>query len=116
MRMQIEKVLNGKVLILTVVEPRIDGRNGIAIKEAVGRTVEEGHRCILLDLAKVSFIDSTGLGALVSALKMVGRDGQFAVAGLTDAVGSLFKLTRMDKVFTSFHAVSDGVAALNAVD
>jgi anti-sigma B factor antagonist len=57
-------------------------------------------------------MDSTGLGALVSALKTGGPPRVVALAGAREAVATLFKLTRMDKVFRMFGTVTEAAAAL----
>jgi anti-sigma B factor antagonist len=60
----------------------------------------------------VRFIDSSGLGAIVSMLKLIGREGDLVLCGVTDPVMSLFKLTRMDRVFQMFPSEHDALAAL----
>jgi len=47
----------------------------------------------------VEFIDSSGLGALVACLKLAGSKGKFVLFGVRVKVASMFKLTRMDRVF-----------------
>ena len=73
---------------------------------------QPGHHVIVLDLAAVRFMDSSGLGAMVSTLKLLGRDGNLVVCGVTDPVMNLFKLTRMDRVFPMFPSESDALDAL----
>jgi anti-sigma B factor antagonist len=46
----------------------------------------------------VQFIDSSGLGALVSALKRIGRVGHLKVCGLNESLRSMFELTRLNRV------------------
>jgi len=55
---------------------------------------------VIVDLTMVEFIDSSGLGSLVSVLKQRGLSGEFMVCGATGAVADLFALTKMDRVFT----------------
>ena len=53
----------------------------------------------MLDLSGVDFVDSIGLGVIVSALKRVrGRGGDLVVAGAVPRVRSLFELTRLDEI------------------
>lgn len=54
---------------------------------------------VLLDLGKVQFIDSTGIGVFVSLLKMMGPGGRVAVTGANDSVRRLFHMTRLDTLF-----------------
>jgi anti-sigma B factor antagonist len=73
--------------------------------------VRRGVTRFVIDLSGVEFIDSTGLGALVAVLKVSGRGGM-VVAGAQDSVVTLFKLTRMDKVFRMFPSSKEAAAAL----
>jgi len=111
--MQLDETVEGSVLVLSVLNPRIDSKNGAEFKRTMTGVVARGHRRILADLVNVRFIDSTGLGALVSCLKLVGKDGEFALCGLNDTVSSLFKLTRMDRVFRAFPSRAEALAALS---
>jgi anti-sigma B factor antagonist len=54
---------------------------------------------VILDLSQVEFIDSSGLGAIVGVMKLLGPSRPLEVAALSDAVRKLFRLTRMDTVF-----------------
>ena len=86
----------------TVIVPtmqRLDAGVAPAFKQAVVQLIEGGDTQLVLDLHKVDFLDSSGLGAMVSILKALGNRGVVAVCNARGAVHSLFKLTRMDKVF-----------------
>jgi anti-sigma B factor antagonist len=93
----------GGVAVVAPTVRRLDASVAPAFKQQVVRLVEAGDRRLLLDLSGVDFLDSSGLGALVSILKALGGQGTMAVCGAKGAVLSLFKLTRMDKVF-AIHA------------
>lgn len=111
--MQLEESVLGDLLVLGVLEARIDVKNSGELKEAVGSRISEGQRRVLVDLHQVTYIDSTGLGALVSCLKLIGKEGEFALCGMNDAVTSLFKLTRMDRVFRLYTSRELALADLN---
>ena len=82
-------------------------------KAHLAEYMTNGNRSMVLDLAAVTFIDSSGLGALVSSLKSMGTDGDLVVSGARGAVASVFKLTRMDKVFRMYENNDIAVAALS---
>ncbi len=111
--MQMEETRFGNILVLSVRQGRIDTHTGADLKKSIADIVGRGDRRLVVDLSHVSFIDSTGLGAIVSSLKVVGRDGDLVVCGLNEAVATLFKLTRMDKVFRAYAGPAEAVAALN---
>ena len=67
----------------------------------------------MLDLGAVSFIDSSGLGALISSLKTIGSDGHLVISGACGTVATMFKLTRMDKILRVFGTTDEAVAALS---
>jgi anti-sigma B factor antagonist len=91
---------------------RLDASVAPAFKQAVVKAVEAGHTRLLLDLQGVDFLDSSGLGAMVSILKAVGSRGTVAVCSATGSVLSLFKLTRMDKVFTVYGSREDALGRM----
>ena len=74
--------------------------------------VGEGHTRVVLDLSRVDFVDSVGLGIIVSALKRVrARGGELVVAGAVPRVRALFELTRLDEIIELHDRVDDAVAA-----
>jgi anti-sigma B factor antagonist len=105
--MKIETQTVGRYLVARILDNRLGADGALAFKEAMTRLVEEGHTTFLLDFSEVEFIDSTGLGAILSLLKRIGRGGEIGVCGANDTVGSMFKLTRMDRVFSMYPSVSD---------
>ncbi|HZY20257.1 MAG TPA: STAS domain-containing protein [Ramlibacter sp.] len=92
---------------------RLDASVAPAFKQAVLQVLGEDRR-LVLDLSGVDFLDSSGLGALVSILKALGTQGSLAVCGATGSVLSLFKLTRMDKVFPICSDRSEALARVGA--
>jgi anti-sigma B factor antagonist len=100
------------VVVLRVGNSRIDAGSAAEFRSALGAVVDRGVTRFVLDLSSVDFVDSTGLGALVSALKAAGRSGAVVVAGAKDSVATLLRLTRMDKVFRTFPTPGEAAAAL----
>ena len=100
------------VSVLKVAGARIDAASAAAFRESLAAFVQRGVIRFVIDLSAVTFIDSTGLGALVSALKHAGPSGEVVVAGARESVATLFKLTRMDKVFRMFPTDVEAVAAM----
>jgi anti-sigma B factor antagonist len=109
--MQIEEIKVGGKVVLKILETRFGADKAASFKEHIARNIQAGNRRLVLDLTPVTFIDSSGLGAILAALKMIGKDGDVAVCGLTDPVASMFKLTRMDRVFTIHKTVGLATAA-----
>ena len=78
----------------------LDGVGANQLRREIGDLISGGIQTVLLDLQDVTFIDSSGLGALVAALKMVrSSGGKLFVCSINDQVKMLFELTSMDRVF-----------------
>ncbi len=90
---------------IKVVEPSgiLDGIRGNQLRREVGDIVNNGVDIVLIDMKDVKFIDSSGLGALVSAMQMVRNvNGKLFVCSVGDQVRMLFELTKMDRIFKTF--------------
>lgn len=103
----ITKTQNG-VLILTPDSNRIDAAGAIYLKDQFRVATDGTTGRVVMDLSAVDFMDSSGLGAVVSALKLL-KGRRLELAGLTPVVAKVFKLTRMDQVFTIHATLSDAI-------
>lgn len=67
---------------------------------------------LVVDLSRVTYIDSSGLAVLIEAMQNVnGYGGKFALAGLQEAVRPIFEIARLDQVFRIFPEVGAALAA-----
>ncbi|MDV3351233.1 anti-sigma factor antagonist [Leptolyngbyaceae cyanobacterium CCMR0082] len=90
---------------LKTLEPAgiLDGATTNELKLQVTDLLHEGIDIVLLDMNQVTFMNSTGIGAMVAMLKIVrARGKQIYLCGLTEQVKMLFELTKMDRVFKTF--------------
>jgi anti-anti-sigma factor len=72
-------------------------------RKKVNETLENGTKVLLIDCQDVSFIDSSGLGALVLAFKALrAANIRMAICSINEQVRILFELTGMDEVFEIF--------------
>jgi len=111
MRFQETKI--GSVLVAKILESRISADVAPSFKHHLVDYVAKGNQIIVLDMSDVTFIDSSGLGALIASLKAMGDNGELALCGARDTVASMFKLTRMNKVFRMFSSPEEAVSALS---
>lgn len=89
----------GGVLVIRVEGQLIVG-NRQSLKEMVQEAIDQGERRILIDFSRTGYIDSSGLGALVSISKKVREaGGELRLAGLNEDLRSLFELTKLDTLF-----------------
>lgn len=107
--MDLQTEIRGGALFVTVTEKRIDAAVAIQFKDKMREVAEDGPIRVVLDLCNVDFIDSSGLGAIVGTMKLLGKDRRFDLAGLTPDVDKVFHLTRMDTVFTIHKSAQSAV-------
>jgi len=109
--MEFETIQNGAITHLKMKQARLDAAQAIDFKEAVRAIADDGANFILLDMSSVEFMDSSGLGALVSVMKYMGAEKKIEITGLTPVVEKVFKLTRMDEVFRVHNSADDAYLA-----
>ena len=108
--MKIEDRQEGNVLVIRPEEQALDAYAATSFRERMAELIQQGHRHIVLDLAVVNFLDSTGLGAIVSSLKRLEGKGVFVICGACEMVMDVFRLTRMDRVFPIVPSVEEALA------
>lgn len=107
--MDLESSRHGPYQLIKVKAPRIDAAHAIAFKDTMRAMTAGGANHVVLDLRQVKFIDSSGLGAIVAAFKLMAPDRRLDLACLTPDVAKVFRLTRMDSIFaihTSLEALA----------
>lgn len=97
-------------LVVTVNEPRIDAAVAIQFKERMREETEGAENRVVLNLSQVDFIDSSGLGAIVAAMKQLGAEKRLDLSCLNENVDRVFRLTRMDTVFKIHETLEDALA------
>jgi anti-sigma B factor antagonist len=102
----------GDILVVRALERRLDAAGAILFKDRLRATVADPSARVVLDMSMIDFLDSSGLGALVSAMKLLGPERRLELAALTPAVERVFRLTRMDTVFAIHPGVADAVVAV----
>jgi len=110
-----EDKVTGEILTAKPLEKRIDASSSANFKGHMVDWINEGKRHIVLDLSEVDFIDSSGLVAIVSVLKMIGPESDLVICGMKESVMNLFRLTRMNRVFQIFSSAPEAVQALSAI-
>jgi len=100
----------GNCLVISVDEDRIDAAVAVEFKDEMRRLVEHSSDRVLLDLGPVDSIDSSGLGAIVAVMKMLGPDRKLELSSLSEKVKTVFRLTRMDAVMTIHETHGDAIS------
>jgi anti-sigma B factor antagonist len=95
--------MNGRITI---------GEGSVALRSAIRRLLEEGKKKILLNLAGVGYIDSSGIGELVSSYTAITKEevsGQLKLLNLTEKLESLLAITKLLTVFDVYENESDAL-------
>jgi len=101
---------SGDVYLVRVEGQLIVG-NRQELKSAVQEALDNGERKFLIDFTRTGYIDSSGLGALVSISKKVREQGgELRLCGLNEDLRSLFELTKLDTLFTITDSAEQALA------
>ena len=90
----------------------LDASNAAAFKEVIQPQLDN-HALAVVDMSSLKFVDSSGLGALLSCLRsMNNKEGQLKLIGLTKPVRALFELVRMHRIFSIYNTMDEALASL----
>jgi anti-anti-sigma factor len=109
----------GQTLVITLMERELNVTTAADVCYEIKELYlhEAGVRHIVLDLENIKFVDSAGLNCLVDLLATVKkRHGRVGMAAATAHVEVLFKLTRLELVFTIRRSVIDAIDAIEPKD
>ena len=88
------------------------GEGSVALRTAIRRLLEEGKKKILLNLAKVGYIDSSGIGELVSSYTAINKEsGQLKLLNLTQKLQDLLTITKLLTVFDVYESEEEALAS-----
>ena len=111
--MNISNQQHGNVDVVKLPQ-RLVMENAPAVRKDLLHLIDTGHQQLVLDLGEVTFVDSSGLSVLVSALKAANKNaGSVALLNLTNDVRALIELTRMHEVFQIFADEQAAIDQLN---
>lgn len=106
--MMLESQRLGEMIVIRVLDDRIDAAGAIQFKERMRELIADPSDRVVLDMSNVGFLDSSGLGAVVSVMKVLGPIRRLELSGLTPTVEKVFRLTRMDSVFIIHKSLPEG--------
>jgi len=107
--MNLETEHQGEIILIRVMDDRIDAASAIQFKERMREIVATPSTRVVLDMSNVGFLDSSGLGAVVAVMKALGPIRRLELSGLTATVEKVFRLTRMDTVFVIHKTLPEGL-------
>ena len=112
--LQIKERRVGDVTVLDLDgDLRMDGGSAL-FHSTMGRLLAQGHQNILLNLAGIAYVDSSGLGELISShITLKDNDGQLKLLHLTQRVRELMKITKLLTVFDIYESKSEALDSFN---
>jgi anti-sigma B factor antagonist len=96
-------------IVLTPRCARLDAASALGFRSEALPMVRNQSVCVI-DLGSVGFIDSSGLGSLVSLLKAMRPGAQVRLANCSSTVGQLLRMTRLDRIFRMYETVDAALA------
>ena len=114
--MQLEERNSGDVTIVTVTGDITLNKGGdVLLKDKIQSLVQQGRKKIVLDLGRVSYVDSAGLGQLVQVYATTKHHGgALKLVNLTKRLKDLLVVSKLLTVFDSFDTESEAVASFGA--
>jgi anti-sigma B factor antagonist len=102
----------GDVTILDMDGKVTIGEGSVALRAAIRRLIGEGKKKILLNLSGVGYVDSSGIGELVSSFTTVNKEGgQLKLLNLTQKIQDLLAITKLLTVFDTFENEGDALGS-----
>jgi anti-sigma B factor antagonist len=111
--MDINKRAKADITILDITG-EIDLYNAPEIKDIINKLIEEQKYNVIINLEKVSYIDSSGIGALISSLSNLKKyQGGLKIINVYASVRKVFELTKLTSFFEIFDSEDDAIASFN---
>ncbi len=109
------KLSSREVKDVVVLEPKgkiMGGPDATMLHDQLHDFIKQNKKKIIIDLAKVDWMNSTGLGILISGLTTLRNNkGELKLANVTDKIQSLLAITKLITVFESYDSVEEAVAS-----
>lgn len=113
--MKLTDRVQGDVAILEPAGKIMGGPDATLLHEKLHEHIDKGVKKVIIDLSKVDWVNSTGLGILISALTtMKNNGGELKLANVTEKIQSLLTITKLVTVFESHDSVDKAVGAFSA--
>ena len=114
--MNIKQNLKGDVMVLNLSGKIMGGPDYEKFQTEVKTLISDGHVDILLDMHKVSWVNSTGLGILVSAYHTLKKNGgQMKICKVSDRIDNILNVTQLKLVFETFEDCEEALASFGQV-
>jgi anti-sigma B factor antagonist len=109
--MNLNETWHGTTVVLSFAAPtELDGRSGPSLKGMILQVLDEGASAVVVDLAAVTFVDSAGLGVLISGLKAArSRGRRFILSSPHAGVEQILDVTNLRRAFDVFSSTAEAL-------
>ena len=112
--MDLSVEVSGNVALVTLFVDELDASNTAEFKQRMAPVLAE-HRQVVIDLEPVRFIDSSGLGAMLSCLRQLSaKGGDLKLCGLSKPVQAAFELVRLHRVLDLYSSRTAAIEAFRS--
>jgi anti-sigma B factor antagonist len=102
---------------VTVIEPKgkiTIGEGDVLLREEISKLLAENKKQLVLDLSGVSYMDSAGVGELVSVYTSVkNRGGDLKLSGLTKKIKDLLQITQLMTIFETYETTGEAISSFS---
>jgi anti-sigma B factor antagonist len=113
--MKIKEKIEGNIAILSVTGNMMDGPETAVLHEKVKSLISDGMKKVILDLNKVKWMNSSGLGVLMSCWGSLRKEGgNLKLANVSEKIDSLLIITQLIQFFETFETVERALASFTA--
>ena len=113
-QLSIKERQSGEVMVLDLSGKITIGEGSVQLREEVRKLLDEGKKNILLNLGDVAYVDSSGIGELVSSYTTTSNQGgHLKLLNLTKKIQDLLMITKLLTVFETFDNEQDGLESFN---
>lgn len=112
MKSQVDKF--GEVSVVKISGKITIGEGDIKLRELINKLIESNSKKVVLDLKGLKYVDSSGIGELVSSYTSLrNRGGELAICNLNSKIYGLLQLTALVSVFSIYDSLEDALQAMN---
>ncbi len=114
MKLKVATEHNGAVLIIEPKGALVGGEETDELREAVAESIEKGNKKLIVDLGKVTYMNSTAIGALVSAhTSYTNRKGKIVLCNVNKSIKNIFVVTKLSMIFQIADSRPDAILAFS---
>ena len=102
--------VSGKIGVIEIKGSLVGDKDTDLFRDAVNDFIEQGNKCLIINLAKVNYMNSSGIGALIASHTSYTKNGGIVkLAGLTNNVQNLLVVTKLIDIFDTFDTIDEAI-------